>query len=428
MAEYKYIGKRVQRKDARSKVTGEAKYAEDIFIPNMLFGKVLRSKYPHALIKKIDTRKAKALDGVACVLTAEDVIGTNRYGLAVNDQEVLIEKKARYCGDAIASVAAETEEIAYEALRLIDVEYEVLPVVSTIEGALREDAPLVHERLESNIVQKTKVRKGDVEAGFQESDILLEKTFTTQCVEHAYLERECSVADIDVDGNLIVWEPCQYPVRSRRQISKALGMSFNRVRVIQSTTGGGFGSKDDITTSIHAALLSLVSKRPVKYAMEREESLYTSTKRHPFIMKCKLGASKEGILKAIEADIYGDTGAYTSLGIFVVKKAGLHISGPYEIPNVKADTYTIYTNNVMSGAFRGFGVPQAHVAIETLMDILAEKVGISPVDLRLKNCLRAKTTTTATNHCIQHSVGIDQTLEQVKPYFDAWKAEGGTQS
>jgi xanthine dehydrogenase molybdenum-binding subunit len=426
MAEYKYIGKRVKRKDARSKVTGEAKYAEDMFLQGMLCGKVLRSKYPHALIKKIDTSKAKALEGVVCVLTAEDVKGTNRYGLAVNDQEVLVEKKARYCGDAIASVAAETEEIALKALSLIDVEYEVLPVVSTIEGALREDAPLVHERLESNIVQKTKVRKGDVESGFQESDIILEKTFTTQCVEHAYLERECSVATTDVDGNLTVWEPCQYPVRSRRQISKALGLSFNRVRVIQSTTGGAFGSKDDITTSIHAAHLSFACKRPVKYAMSREESLYTSSKRHPFIMKCKLGADKNGKLLAMEADIYGDTGAYTSLGVFVVKKAGLHISGPYEIPSVKADTYTVYTNNVMSGAFRGFGVPQAHVAIEVLMDILAEKVGMSAVDLRLKNCLRAKTTTTATNHCIQHSVGIDQTLEKVKPYYDEWKSQGGT--
>ncbi len=425
MTDYKYIGKRIQRKDAKAKVTGKALYAEDMYFQDMLIGKVLRSAHPHARIKGIDISKAQALPGVVCVLTAKDVQGTNRYGLAVSDQEVLVEKKARYCGDAIASVAAETEEIALEALRLIDVDYEVLPAVSSIEQAFSPESPLVHERLESNVLQKTKVRKGDADKAFLEADIILENTFTTQCVEHAYMERECSVAVCDCDGALTVWEPCQYPVRSRRQIAKALGLKFSQVRVIQSTTGGAFGSKDDITTSIHAAMLSLNTKRPVKYAMEREESIATSSKRHPFRMECKLGATKEGKLVALKADIFGDTGAYSSLGIYVVKKAGLHISGPYEIPNVHVDTYTLYTNNVMSGAFRGFGVPQAHVAIEIQMDILARKIGMSPIDLRLLNCLRAGTTTTATSHCIPHSVGIDQTLEKVKPYYDEWKAEGG---
>lgn len=425
MSDYKFIGKRVQRKDARGKVTGETQYADDMFLPKMLVGKVLRSKHPHALIKSIDTSKAKALPGVACVLTHEDILGSNHYGLAISDQEVLVRKKVRYCGDAIASLAAETEEIANEALRLIEVDYELLPVVDSIDEGMK-DLSLVHEEKGSNMLQQTKVRKGDIGKGFGDADIVLEHTFTTQCVEHAYLEPESSVATYNINDCLCVYEACQYPARSRRQISNALGIPFSKVRVSQSPTGGGFGSKDDITTSIHAALLAMNARRPVKYTMEREESITTSTKRHPFRMVCKLGATKEGIFTALESEIYGDTGAYSSLGIFVVKKAGLHISGPYYIPNIKVDTYTVYTNNVMSGAFRGFGVPQAHVAIESLLDMLSRELKIHPIDLRLKNCLKAKENTTATNHCIPHSVGIDQTLEEVKPYFDQWKAEGGS--
>lgn len=422
MPEYRVIGKRIPRNDVREKVTGTARYAGDLFLPGMLHGKILRSKYPHAKILKVNTSEAQKMPGVSCVLTAEDIAGTNRFGLAIQDQEVLVENKARYMGDAIAAVAAETEDIASAALKKIYVEYEILPVVSTVEEALEVGAPKIHEK--GNLLQHTKVRKGNVQKGLEKADIVVERTYTTQCVEHAYLERECSVADYDAAGNLTVWCSMQYPARTRRQIARALGLNFHKVRVIQATTGGAFGGKDDITTEIYSALLAYRSKRPVKYSMAREESLITTTKRHPFKIHVKTGARQDGKLVALEGEIYGDTGAFCSLGIYIVKKAGLHLAGPYYIPNVQVDTYTVYTNNVASGAFRGFGIPQVAISHESQMDILAEKLNISPVEIRMLNCLR-EGLSTATDHILEHSVGIGKTLEAVQEYYDKWKDGGG---
>ncbi|MEW6622772.1 MAG: molybdopterin cofactor-binding domain-containing protein [Bacillota bacterium] len=425
MSDLRVVGKPVTRNDASLKATGKAVYAGDIFMPGMLYGKVLRSKYPHARIIKIDIGEAKKIPGVYCVLTAKDIEGTNRYGLAVQDQQVLVEDKVRYMGDAIVAVAAESEEIAAEAINRINVIYEELPVISTVEDALKDEAVKIHEK--GNLLQHTKVRKGNVEEGFAQADVVIENTYYTQCVEHAYIERECSVASCDPDGNITVWTSTQYPFRDRRQIANALGLKFSKIRVIQATTGGGFGGKDDITTEIISALLAYKTGRPVKYAMTREESFYTTTKRHPFKIYCKTGATKDGKLTALEGAIYADTGAFSSLGIYVVKKAGIHLAGPYYVPNVKVDTYTVYTNNVASGAFRGFGIPQAAFAHESQMDILAEKLGISPVEIRLINCLRPGLTT-STNHCLYHSVGISKTLEIAKEYYDKLKSKDGDQA
>lgn len=424
MEKFRVVGTSVKKKDAYGKVTGRAIYAEDMRIPGMLQAKVLRSPFPHAYIEKIDTSKAEIIPGVKCVLTAKDIKGSNRYGLVLDDQQVLAEKKVRFIGDAIAAVAAETEEQALEAVQSIIVSYRQLPVISTMEEALAEGAEPIFE--EGNLLQHTKVRKGDVEKGFALSDVIVENTYITQAVEHAYIERECSVATSNLSGYLTIWTPTQSVNRDRRQISKALGLKFSQVRVIQTTTGGAFGGKDDITSEMYSALLASYTGRPVRYSMTREESFYSTTKRHPFKIVCKTGANKEGKLMALEGKIYGDTGGFASLGPFVVKRGGLHLSGPYHIPNIKVDTYTVYTNNVPSGAFRGFGVPQSAFAHESQMDMLAEKLNMSPVDIRLLNCLRPGLSN-ATGQVFQHGIGIGKTLEIAKEYYLKLKQEGGLQ-
>lgn len=412
--DYSVIGQKVRRRDAVEKATGKAIYADDLLLPNMLYGRVLRSAYPHALIKGIDCSEAKKAPGVVAVLTAKDVPGTNRYGLVYLDQQVLVDDKVRCFGDAVALVVAESEAMAEAALKLIRVDYEELPGVFSAEEGMKPGAPLVHEK--SNLVQHTKVRKGDIAQGFAQCEVVVENTFRTQCVEHAYLEPECSVAAVDHQGNLTVWTSTQYVFRDRRQLAPALGLPVNKVRVIQMTTGGGFGGKDDITTEILAGLAALKTGRPVKVRFTREESMRATTKRHPMVIKARLGANREGKLLALEGEIYADTGAYVSLGIYVVKKAGLHLSGPYYIPNIKVDTYTVYTNNPPSGAMRGFGVVQAAFVHESLLDDLAERLGIDPWEIRYKNALEPGLST-GTGHILQHSIGIKNTLSEVKKYL-----------
>lgn len=360
--EYSVIRQKVRRRDAEDKATGKAVYADDLALPGMLYGRALRSAHAHALIKGIDCTAALQAPGVVTVLTARDIPGVNRFGLVYQDQPVLADDKVRCYGDAVALVVAESEAAAEAALPLIKVAYEELAgVFSAMEG-MQPGAPLVHEQ--GNLVQHTKVRKGDVAQGFNQCHMVVENTFSTQSVEHAYLEPECSVASLDHRGNLTVWTSTQYVFRDRRQIAPVLGMPVNRVRVVQMTTGGGFGGKDDITTEILAALAAWQTGRPVKVRFTREESMRATTKRHPMVIKARLGADREGKLLALEGEVYADTGAYVSLGVYVVKKAGLHLSGPYYIPNIKVDTYTVYTNNPPSGAMRGFGVVQAAFAHE----------------------------------------------------------------
>jgi CO/xanthine dehydrogenase Mo-binding subunit len=403
------VGHRVIRLDAQQKVMGKALYAGDIDMPGMLCGRVLRSPFPSARVLSIDTARARSLPGVRAVITADDIPGINRYGLAIQDQRVYTDGKVRYRGDAICAVAAETEEMAREALALIKVEYEELPGVFSSLEALKPGAPPVHEG--GNLLQHTKIRKGDVERGFCESAVVVSGEYTTQVVAHAYLEPEVSVASLDASGTMTVWTSTQYPFRDRRQIAPVLNMPTSRVRVVQMTTGGGFGGKDDITTEMHACLLALKTRQPVRVRYDREESFMVSTKRHPVIIRVRTGAASDGLLKAMEGEVYGDTGAYCSLGIFVIKKCGIHLAGPYHIPNIKVDTYTIYTNNPISGAMRGFGVVQAAFAHESQMDRLAEKLGISPYEIRMKNALDVGLDT-STGQVLTHSVGFKATLEQ----------------
>lgn len=416
LEEYLWIGKSVPRLDSLEKALGATQYAGDMQVPGMLHGRILWAGIPHAIIRGIDTSAAKKVPGVRAVLTAVDIPGINRYGLAVLDQRVLADGKVRSVADPVALVAAETEEAVEEAVSKIRVDFEPLRPVLTIEDALDPAAPPVHEG--GNLFQRTKVRKGDVDKAIKESDVIVEGTYRTQRMDHVAMEPEAGLAYVDPSGVVNILVATQYPFRDRRQIAPALNLSMNKVRVIQAPIGGGFGRKDDITVEIHVGLLALKTRCPVRLVYTREESLTVNTKRHPMLMKFRTGARADGRLTFLDGDIYGDTGSGLSLGAYVVKKAGIHSAGPYTIPNIRVDTYTLYTNNPVSGAMRGFGVLQVAIAHESQMDKLAEKLGISPLEIRLINCLKPGLDS-STGQKMNEGCGIEATLQRIKQYMEA---------
>lgn len=405
------VGRSVPKIDALNKALGKAVYSEDIFFPGMLFGRVLRAGIPHARVEKIDVSKARKKDGVACILTAEDIPGRNLYGIAFQDQPALVHDRVRYIGDPIAIVAAESDEMAKDALNAITVEYKKLQPITDVHDALAEGAEKIHEK--GNLILHSKTRKGDVEKGFAQADVVVENTYRTHMVDHAYMEAESGVGRIDSHGNIVIYSANQCPFRDRRQVATVLGLRENRIRVIRATTGGAFGGKDDITVEIHIGLLVQATGRPVRMVWDREESLSASTKRHAIEIWTRWGATGEGKLCAMEGKVYGDTGAYAGLGPFVVKKCGIHLGGPYYIPNIKVDSYSVYTNNLMASAMRGFGVTQAAVAHETQMDELAKKLKINPLMFRMRNALDVGLTT-STGQVLEDGVGIKATLEKLQ--------------
>ncbi|MBP1925889.1 CO/xanthine dehydrogenase Mo-binding subunit [Sedimentibacter acidaminivorans] len=408
MGNFNIIGKSVEKKDSLSKVLGTAQFAADIEFENMLYGAVKRSEVPSAILKNVDVSKAKALPGVVSVLTYKDITGGNRIGIIIKDEPVLVDDNIRRIGDALAIVAAETKEIAEEALKLIEVEYEELEPILSIEDALKEESRKVHGK--TNVLQEKHLIKGDVDEAFKECDIIVENTYKTNYVAHMFIEPEAGVAKYE-NGIMSVWCSTQNPHFDRGEVARTLNMPQNKVRVIQAVTGGGFGGKLDISVQCHIALLSYYTGRPVKIVTNREDSMKVSSKRHPIEMKVKTGAKKDGTILAYEAKLTSDTGAYASYGPAVVARAMTHISGPYRIPNVRIDATFVYTNNPMAGAYRGFGVPQAAIAHEGQMDALAEKIGMSPIEIRLKNALRVGDCT-PTNQKLNDSIGIVETIEK----------------
>lgn len=418
--ELSIVGKPVQRIDAVSKVTGTAKYAADYYFPNMLYAKVLHAKYPHAKIVNIDISEAEKIDGVAAILLSKDVPGQNIIGGAVPDQPIINGEKVRYVGDCVALVAAETEEIAKLALQKIKVEYEPLPAVFDPVEALKDDAPKVHDQ--GNLLTHFKIRKGNIDEAFKESDIILEREYRSQIIDQAYLEPDASVA-VPYGNSITIYSSTQHPFTVRRIVSQATGLPMNRVRVIQATLGGGFGGKS-VTSGIiaaRAAILALKTGRPVKLVYSREEVMRERYKRHPFIMKYKIGATNDGKITAMDIQYYADAGAYSESSPFVLFRATVQCTGPYEVPNVKLDAYMVYTNNTYSGAMRGFGTPQINFAIESLMDELAKALNIDPLDLRLKNAFKNGSETATGQKLDNHEVSIRQVLHRVKEMSDWYR-------
>jgi CO/xanthine dehydrogenase Mo-binding subunit/aerobic-type carbon monoxide dehydrogenase small subunit (CoxS/CutS family) len=407
------VGQVVIRPEAKDKVTGKAIYTDDITFPDMLYGATLRAGIPHARVKSIDTSKAKTLKGVQAVLTAADIPGRVNHGLVIQDWPALIGvgEKARYVGDAVAIVAADTQDTAKQALSLIEVEYEILPAVTDPVLARAEGAPLVHES--GNLLKHIKVDKGDIEEGFKQAEVIFEDTYYTPTYDHVFMEPECSIARPLENGRMEVYVGSQIPYSDREQVAAALGVPQEQVRVRGPLIGGGFGGKEDIAGQIHAALLANATKRPVKILYDRHESLIAHPKRHATQIRVKLGFKHDGSLTAAQTELYGDTGAYASLGTKVMGRATTHSTGPYIVPNVKIDCYAMYTNNPPSGAFRGFGALQAAFAIECMMDKAAEELDIDPVELRRMNALRENSYTN-TGQYLTESVGLLECIERTE--------------
>ncbi|KNF07104.1 putative xanthine dehydrogenase subunit D [Gottschalkia purinilytica] len=405
------VGKSVLRVDALSKVKGEAIYPQDIYMDGMLYGKTLRSKYPHAYIK-VDTSEAEAIDGVIKVLTYKDVPGHNSHGVLFKDHEVFCEKKVRRVGDPIAFVIAESEKIADEALGKIKVDYDILEAVFDPIEAMKESSPKVHDNEDSNILYHYKLKTGDVEEAFSKCDVIVENEYKTSMVDHAFLQPEAGVAYMEEDETLTVCVATQYPHFDQLEVAEAMGLPLEKIKIINPAVGGAFGGREDITLQIHLALAAYITKKPVKAIYSRDESFEAHSKRHPYIMKYKTGATKDGKLLAMEATIIGDTGAYASWAPNVLRKGGVHATGPYEIPNVKVDSYAVYTNNPFAGAMRGFGATQPPIAYEQQMDMLAEKLEMDPIEFRLKNIFK-EGSKTATGQILAESIPLKNCIEEV---------------
>ncbi|HEY2980566.1 MAG TPA: molybdopterin cofactor-binding domain-containing protein, partial [Anaerolineales bacterium] len=410
--EHVVVGHTHARPDGVEKVNGQAIYTDDLQFDGMLYGTVRRARVPHAFLTKLDVSIAKALPGVAAVLTAEDIPGEHNHGLVVFDWPALvgIGERVRYVGDAIAVVAAETQQIADQASALIEAEFDLQPVISDPVQARRDDVQQIHQT--GNLLKHIKVRKGDMRAGFAAADVILEHTFHTPIYEHAFLEPECSIAVPLPDGRMEIYVGSQIPYQDRTQIARVMGWPEERIRVVGQLMGGGFGGKEDIAGQIHAAMLADVTKRPVKLLFDRHESLLVHPKRHATQIRVKIGAKRDGRLVAAESELYGDTGAYASLGEKVMTRATTHSAGPYDVPHVQADCYAMYTNNPPAGAFRGFGVTQSAFAVESMMDMLAEKLDLDPVELRRMNALQVGSLTN-TGQLLRESVGLMECIEKV---------------
>ena len=406
------VGHTQVRPDAVEKVNGKAIYTDDLEFDGMLYAKVRRAMIPHGFLTKLDISKAKALLGVHAVLTAEDIPGEHNHGLVIYDWPVMIGigERVRYVGDAIAIVAAETQEIAEQASALIEAEFDLQPVITNPVQARQDDVPQIHNK--GNLLKHIKVRKGDMEKGFAESDVILEHTFHTPIYEHAFIEPECSIAVPTPDERIEIYCGSQIPYQDRTQVARVMGWPEKRVRILGQLMGGGFGGKEDIAGQIHAAMLANVTQRPVKLLFDRHESLLVHPKRHATQIRVKIGAKKDGRLVAVESELYGDTGAYASLGEKVMTRATTHSAGPYDVPNMRADCYAMYTNNPPAGAFRGFGVTQSAFAVESMMDMLAEKLDIDPVELRRINALKVGSITN-TGQELRESVGLMECIDKV---------------
>jgi CO/xanthine dehydrogenase Mo-binding subunit len=394
------IGQSVHRIDAEGKVTGRTLYPGDINMPGQAYMKIMFANRPHAIIRRIDTSQAEALDGVIAVFTAKDV-PVNEYGLNFKDQPVLcgpgstvpFADRVRFVGDQVAVVVAETEAIAAKGRDLIKVVYEDLPVVTNAMEAMKDAAPLLHPERDSNIFCHYRIRKGDVDAAFAQADVIVEGEYSTPSQEHAYLQPEAGTAYIDDEGRVTVQVAGQWTHEDQEQIYHALGLPPEQVRVIYPAIGGAFGGREDMSVQIVLALATWrLSQRgihrPVKIIWSREESIIGHHKRHPYFIKTKWGATRQGKVIAAEVDLVADGGAYIYTSTKVLGNATLMCTGPYEIPNVKVDSYAVYTNNLPNGAFRGFGGPQGAFAAETQMNRLAEKLGMDPVEMRRRNVLR----------------------------------------
>lgn len=416
----RYVGKNIFKVDAREKVTGKAVYSDDIYFDDMLYVKIKRATHPHAYLRRIDISKAQKVPGVVKIITAADIPEVKNFGLIIKDQPVLIGigQKMRYMGDALAIVIAKSKGIASKAVRLIEVEVEELEIISDPLRAMEKNAPLIHQ--DSNILATHYLEKGDIKKGFAEADVIVENEYKTTFIDQLPLQVEAGVAFYDEkDGVVKLWSATQWLHDTQADIAQSLDLPKEKIRIIQPVIGGAFGKKEDISVHIHLALAAIKTKRPVKLTYTREESMIAQSKRHPFIIRMKTGVTKKGYLTACQVEVIGDTGAYASSGLAVVHKGMYHCTGPYNVDNVKGIAYTVYTNNTYCGAMRGFGANQMAFAYESQMDILAQQLGIDPVQFRMQNAYDIGSST-PNRQILTHSVGAKETIK-VAADIAGWK-------
>ncbi len=416
------VGARVHRLDVREKVLGYGEYTDDLYLPGMVHASAVRSAYPRARVLAIHKEEALALPGVLGVFTADDIPGLVKVGHLKRDWFALVPvgEITHYLGDAICLVVAETPEILQQAKALVKVDYEALVPVTCPAEAMADDAPQLHPG--GNLLAHKQVHRGDARKAIANSRYVVGGTFHTPFTEHAFLEPECAVALPKGDG-VLIYTSDQGTYDTQHETAPMLAMGKEQVMVENKLVGGGFGGKEDVTVQHHAALCALLTGRPVKCKLTRQESILVHPKRHPMDMEFTLGCDENGIIQGVKAKVVADTGAYASLGGPVLERACTHAAGPYNYQNFEIDGYAWYTNNPPAGAFRGFGVTQTCFAIETLLNEMAEKVGISPWEIRYRNAIRPGQEL-PNGQIVDNSTGLVETLEAVKPYVDANKYVG----
>lgn len=430
----KMIGSSIKRFDAIDKVTGKAKYPQDFSLPGQLFMKCVFSMIPHAIIREIDTREAEKIPGVIAILTAKDV-PCNEYGVMVNDQPVLCgpgstrkyADRVLYQGDQVALIIAEDERSAKKAEKLIDIQYEHLPVLTDPEIAVQPDAPIIHQEKDSNILCDKHIKIGDVGEAFKNAEVIIQSQYRTPSQEHVYLQPEAGIAYLDGD-QIVIISSGQWAHHDQEQIAHALMIPKERVRVIYAAIGGAFGGKEDISVQIPLALAvkhlhEMGIDRPVKTVWSREESFIGHHKRHPFIIDAKWGALKNGKIIAAEMKILSDGGAYASSSEAVLSVSASLATGPYFIPNLKIDAAAVYTNNIPNGAFRGFGSPQVTYASEMQINKIAEALGMDPIEIRLRNTIKPGQISTA-GVPLPEGISINQVIKECAQKA-GWKNEKG---
>ncbi|MEL3905830.1 MAG: selenium-dependent xanthine dehydrogenase [Treponema sp.] len=422
-AEEPVVGSRTLRVDAEAKADGTAEYADDLYLDGMLYGGAVRTAYPRAKILSINTATAKKLPGVHTVLTAKDLPGLQKIGHLKKDWDVLIPegKETHYLGDALVLIAAETRSILEEAKKAVVIEYEELPPVCSIAEAMAENAPLIHET--GNLLSKEHLVRGNADEKLKNSKHVVTMHYSVPPTEHAFLEPETAVAEPDGEGGLIIYSGDQGVYQTKRECAEASGLPLEKVRVVAKMVGGGFGGKEDMSVQHHAAILALITGKPVKVSLSRKESIIIHPKRHAMEMDFTVGCDENGYLTALKAVIHSDTGAYASLGGPVLQRACTHAAGPYNYQDIDILGCAWYTNNPPAGAFRGFGVTQSCFAVESNLNLLAEKVGISPWEIRYRNAIRPGQVL-PNGQIADDSTALVQTLEAVKPYYDAHPKAG----
>jgi len=415
------IGRPIRAHDGLEKVTGRMTYTTEVKFPGMLYGKLKRSTIPHGRILRINCEKALRLPGVEAIVTAEDAPKV-RFGFFVKDRTLFCQDEVRYIGEAVAGVAATEERIAEEAVRLIEVEYESLPVVFDPLEAVKEGAPLVHKDLRTyeavwparkygNVCSHLTYESGQLERGFAESDVIVENTYKTPIAHQGYLEPHVAVADLGVSGQAIFWTSVQVPDLFHVLIAGVLGLPMSKVRIFAPPVGGSFGGKFEDLCAAYAFLLAKKARRPVKLTWTREEEFIDGRPRHSAVISMKLGAKKDGTLMAMKVEMFYDAGAYAEFGPGLTENGAQVVRGPYRIPHVRIDGYCVYTNKTVTGAYRGYGCPQAAFAMESQLDAVAEKLEIDPLEIRMKNAIEdGDQDITGTS---LYGVGVKEVLREV---------------